>query len=54
MNLRFYIVIAAMAPLFAVAAWAIWSSRDGPGWYLWALWFFAAFVIWVLPSMRKE
>ena len=54
MNLRFYIVIAAMAPLFAVATWAILSSGDVPGWYLWALWFFAAFVIWVLPSTPKE
>ena len=53
MNLRFYIAIAAMAPLFAVAAWAIWPSSDVPGWYLWALWFFAAFVICVLPSTPK-
>ena len=54
MNLRFYIAIAAMAPLFAVAAWAICFSRDVASWYLWALWFFAAFLIWVLPSMHKE
>ena len=54
MNLRFYLAIAAMSPLFAVAAWAVWFSRDVAGWYLWALWVFAAFVIWVLPCGRMK
>jgi hypothetical protein len=50
MNVRSYISLAAMAPLFIAAALGLLGVADVASWHLWSFWALACVVIWFPQS----